>query len=208
MRILGIDEAGRGCVFGDLVIAGFLYEGHPDDLRALGAADSKRLTHARRIAARERLQDVGTPDVRCVTPAQIDEGNLNTLEETMIVDLIRTWRPERVLIDALGHPSTIQRTLKRLAAKVGDDGPAEWVMEPKADHTYPTVGAASIFAKTTRDARLADHAQEYGAIGSGYPSDPKVRSWISAWAESGRPWPAFVRTRWATIDNVRQESLI
>lgn len=209
MRVLGIDEAGRGCVFGDLVIGAFFQEEADDELLAsCGAADSKRLSHKRRVAAREALKAAGQPDVRTVSPADIDTGNLNTLEEDVIVDLVRTWKPDAVYIDALGHPSTIGKTIERLRERVGPAGPTTWVMEPKADHTYPLVGAASVYAKTTRDALLADHAATWGVLGSGYPSDPKTRTWLTEWARTGEPWPSFVRTRWDTVRQCAQQALL
>jgi len=207
--VLGIDEAGRGCVLGDLVIAGFFVpEACDDALREAGAADSKALSAKRRDAARMRLAPLGSPDVRRVTPAEIDAGNLNALEEAVIVDLVRRWAPDKVIVDALGHPRTLDRTVARLQEAVGDAVRPEWLMVPKADALFPVVGAASIFAKTDRDALLADHRETAGAnFGSGYPSDPKTRAWIAEWARTGRPWPAFVRTRWATLERVVQESL-
>ena len=208
VRTLGIDEAGRGCVLGDLCIGAFYVESATDAvLREAGAADSKALTAAKRDAARSRLAPHGTGVVRQVTPAQIDVGNLNQLEEETIVELIREFRPDRVLIDALGHPSTLPKVIDRLRAAVGPDGPSEWVMEPKADAKFPAVGAASIFAKTTRDGLLDAHKGAFGDFGSGYPSDPATRAWLTSWARSGRPWPDFVRTRWATIELVQQQAL-
>jgi len=208
MRVLGIDEAGRGCVLGALVIGGFIAEDVDDEtLRAAGAADSKTMTHAKRLAARIKLAELGTADVRLVSPKQIDNGNLNTLEEEVIVDLVRTWKPDLVLVDALGHPSTIPRTIARLQSQVGVEIRPKWTMEPKADHTYPTVGAASIFAKTTRDGLLEDVRETYGDFGSGYPSDPKTRTWITSWAKTRKPWPPIVRTRWQTIVDLAQQAL-
>jgi len=209
MRVLGIDEAGRGCVLGSLVIGAYLVEDVDDEtLRIAGAADSKKLSKKRRLAARERLSLLGRADVRQVTAKQIDSGNLNVLEEEVIADLVRSWRPDRVIIDALGHPSAIPAVIRRLQSMVGDDLCPTWCMEPKADGTYPTVGAASIFAKTTRDALLDAQREIYGDFGSGYPSDPKTRSWIQNWARTGRPWPPMVRTRWQTIENLSQQALL
>lgn len=207
MRILGIDEAGRGCVLGDLVIGGFLVEGVDDvALVAAGAGDSKAMTAKRRQAARAALLDLGTPDVRRVSARAIDGGNLNTLEEDVIVALVREHRPDRVIVDALGHPSTLPRLVERLSARVGP-GPT-WTIEPKADANWPVVGAASVFAKTTRDALLDAVRDDFGDVGSGYPSDPKTRRWLTTWARSGEPWPAFVRTRWQTVTTLSQQSLL
>ena len=86
MRILGLDEAGRGCVLGPLVVGGFLYETRSEPtlaqgaLRAAGADDSKALSHKRRVAVRAGLLGLGEPLIRAIPPAAIDDGNLNTLE--------------------------------------------------------------------------------------------------------------------------------
>jgi ribonuclease HII len=208
VRVLGIDEAGRGCVFGPLVVAGFLVEHADDDtLRAAGAADSKALTAKRRDLARAALGALGTAFVRAIEPDAIDAGNLNAHEEAAIVSIVREARPDVIFVDALGHPSTTARTIERLAAEVAPIR-ARWTMEPKADATYPVVGAASIFAKTTRDARLDAERARFGELGSGYPSDPETKAWIAAWARTGKPWPPFVRTRWATIGALAQGSLL
>jgi len=208
MRVLGIDEAGRGCVLGALVVGGFVVD---DDgsaaatLQAAGAADSKTLSAKKRLAIREALAPLGTADVRQVSARAIDGGNLNALEEQVIVDLVNTWRPHRVIVDALGHPRTLPRLIERLDRALAPQTPhPEWLIEPKADRNYPVVGAASIFAKTTRDALLDELKATWGALGSGYPSDPVTRRWLAEWAATGEPWPGFVRTRWGTIAEVSQ----
>jgi len=201
MRILGIDEAGRGCVLGPLFVGAFLLEScSEEDLRQAGANDSKLLSAKKRLEIRERLSSKGQVDVRRIEPAQIDAGNLNELEENLIAELVSTWRPDRVVIDALGHPRTLPAILARLQSKVRNaPSNQEWLMEPKADSRWPVVGAASIFAKTDRDAALEESAKKYGILGSGYPSDPKTKKWLADWHHSGRPWPEIVRTRWETV---------
>jgi len=206
VRVLGIDEAGRGCVFGDLYVAGFVAEPYePDALRAVGATDSKRLSAKRRVAAREALSEMGTVDVRRITPAQIDDGNLNHLELEVLLDLIITHRPDHVIIDALGHPSTLPKTMDQLLSALVPHGLAPKItMEPKADLNHPVVGAASIFAKTDRDDQLDALKLEHGELGSGYPSDPKVKNWLASHAATHTPWPSFVRTRWETVRRFEQ----
>lgn len=206
MRILGIDEAGRGCVLGSLFVAGFVIDGVSDDLLVeAGAGDSKAIRPDRRLIARERLRALGQHDVRRIHPDAIDQGNLNTLEEDVIVSLIAKWKPNRVVIDALGHPRSLPGVVKRLSGRVRC---AEWVMEPKADARFPVVGAASIFAKTHRDEALDALRAEHGALGSGYPSDPTTRAWLTAYAATKRPWPAFVRTKWGTIRDLAQPAML
>ena len=80
----------------------------------------------------------------------------------------------------------------------------KFIVEPKADLKYPIVGAASIVAKVLRDAqlKLID-----GEVGSGYPSDPKTRNWLKGFLEREEAFPDCVRTRWGTIDKLRQQVL-
>ena len=81
MRIMGIDEAGRGCVLGPLVVAGFVVDGVDDAaLREAGAGDSKALSPARRDAAREALGLLGSARVERIPATAIDAGNLNRLD--------------------------------------------------------------------------------------------------------------------------------
>ncbi|MCO4745757.1 MAG: ribonuclease HII [Proteobacteria bacterium] len=205
MRILGIDEAGRGCVLGPLVVGAYLFDGDESILRDAGADDSKRLSAKKRIKVRASLDALGEHAIVAITPHQIDHGNLNTLEEEAIVDLIRRFRPDEVRIDALGPPRGIPKVIARLQAQL--DFTPKWIMEPKADHTYAVVGAASIYAKTTRDGALDAIREAHGALGSGYPSDPKTRGWMLEWAKTGEDWPDFVRTRWGTVQAIAQQAL-
>lgn len=201
MRILGLDEAGRGCVLGPLVVGAFLYEGEDQKpLRDAGADDSKALSAAKRALAREKLEKLGTGTVRRVEAAGIDEGNLNELEIACFIALARQFKPDRAYLDAPVHPRGIPKLRARLIRETGVD---EWVVEPKADATFPVVGAASIFAKLTRDAAIAN----LGEVGSGYPSDPVTRALLEKLLRSGDPLPSWVRSRWGTIENLRQARL-
>jgi len=201
MRILGLDEAGRGSVLGPLVVGAFLYEGEEQTaLRGAGANDSKVLSAQKRVAARGRLTALGQEAFRAILAPQIDEGNVNALEEDAFLSLVAELRPDRVYLDAPVHPAGIPKLRARLIAR---SGVADWVVECKADGTYPVVGAASIVAKTERDAAI----EAIGHIGSGYPSDPVTRAWLSAALARPEPLPSFVRTRWGTIEALRQQAL-
>lgn len=208
MRWLGIDEAGRGCVLGPMVVAGFVWEGDDDTpVKAAGATDSKKLSPKRRATVRAALEQLGTADVRRVEPAALDAESLNVLEERTIVDLVRKWRPDHVIMDALGPPSSLPALAVRLNRALAPDGLSpRWTIAPKADLDFPICGAASIFAKTTRDGALDDLRPAWGQLGSGYPGDAVTRAWLLAHAQSGQPWPDFVRTKWSTIPDIEAEA--
>ena len=200
MLVMGLDEAGRGSVLGPMVVGAFLVEeDRIAEIQATGATDSKKLTRKRREKLVETLSAIGTSAVREISAVAIDAGNLNKLEEEVFAELIRTHRPDKVIIDAPCHPAGIPNFKQRLLAQL-DYTPA-LVVEPKADLNYPPCSAASIFGKVRRDHCI----DALGAVGSGYPSDPKTRSWIKGWMDRGEPFPDCVRTRWGTIEALAQE---
>lgn len=202
MRILGIDEAGRGCVLGPLVVGAFLVdEGRRADLIATGVTDSKLLSPRRREALVPVLHALGTADLRLISPAAIDAGNVNRLEMEAMADLIRTHRPDRAIIDAPVNPRGIRAFVRDLAALAGWS--PEWVVEPKADLHHVEVGAASVLAKVRRDAEIS----ALGDVGSGYPSDPRTRAWLQAALAAGPPLPSCIRTRWGTLAALSQGTL-
>ena len=208
MKILGLDEAGRGCVLGPLVVGAFCCDSSQlEAVKNSGATDSKKLSAKKRRAILEVLPTLGDTRQISITPAQIDSGNLNTLEEHAFIEHILFYKPDCVYIDAPCHPSGIPNLIKRfdmlLSPVLGINLP-KFIVEPKADLTYPIVGAASIVAKVLRDAQLQ---LIDGEIGSGYPSDPKTRLWLQGFLERGDPFPDCVRTRWGTIDKLRQQVL-
>ena len=80
MRILGLDEAGRGCVLGPLVVGGFVCDSADEQaLREAGVDDSKKLSAKKREALRTCLPEHGEAILREVTPAEIDAGNINKI---------------------------------------------------------------------------------------------------------------------------------
>ena len=203
MQLMGIDEAGRGCVLGPLVVAAFTCDSSQfEAVAATGVTDSKRLSPKRRQALLEPLAALGQAELLEVTPAAIDLGNINTLELEAMAALIRSRRPDAVWIDGPVHPRGIPRFERELRALLEHD--PRLVIEPKADLNYPVVSAASIFAKTTRDAHI--HALE--GVGSGYPSDPKTREHLRKLIATGEPLPPYVRQRWGTVRDLYQMSLL
>jgi ribonuclease HII len=138
--VCGIDEAGRGPLAGPVVAAAVIL----DDLRPVrGLADSKQLTEAQR----ERLYLEIHDKALCVSIAEasVEEiDRLNILQATLLamrraVDGLRL-QPMKVLVD--GNQLPVLRVRSEAVVK--------------GDATVPSISAASILAKTTRDALMRD----------------------------------------------------
>lgn len=206
MHLLGFDEAGRGCVLGPLVVGGYLlHVDQQDEVRAAGGRDSKALTAAKRTVAAARLKDLAVAwRTIHITPEQIDGGNLNDLEEQAFGQIIGELKPDIVQIDAPVPGKQIGKYRRRLGELYGI--PVDRIVAAnQAEDQYPSVGAASVLAKTERDAAMEQLREEFGALGSGYPSDPKTRTYLRGLIDGDAPLPPFVRSRWGTITQMVEE---
>jgi len=186
-------------------VGGFYFQSEDDaPISATGATDSKKLSVKKREKILPELEKIGVAKIIEISPQAIDTGNLNRLEEDAFIEIIKHFQPDIVYIDAPTHPSGIPALTKRLEqALISLQKMPQFIIEPKADLNYPVVGAASIFAKVHRDKQI----DALGDVGSGYPSDPKTRSWLKGFIERNEDFPPCVRTRWGTIETLKQQSL-
>ena len=193
MKVLGIDEAGRGPVIGPMVMVGFLIEEEvEEELRKMGVKDSKQLTPEEREELAEELRKMGKVFVKFIHPWQIDAENLNRLERNVARAIIMEAKPDRVIIDGF------ERNLEK---KLGVKG-VEIVAEPKADERYPVVSAASIIAKVTRDRMIEKLKRRYGEFGTGYPSDERTVKFLEELIREEKKIPDFVRKSWETTRRI------
>ncbi|MFQ5919786.1 MAG: ribonuclease HII [Thermoplasmata archaeon] len=198
MRILGIDEAGRGPVLGPLVVAGVLCEDQ-EELRALGVRDSKLLAPERRTALAVEIEKVATSRVRHITAAELDasmeDESLNRVEAHAFAEVIREMAPDEVIVDACDPNEG--RFGAHILRDLGYDLPMR--AEHKADQNYPVVSAASIVAKVARDADVRRIEGELGQpVGSGYAHDPATRAFLKQWLEVHGEMPPHTRLGWRT----------
>ncbi|MBR9680821.1 MAG: ribonuclease HII [Candidatus Altiarchaeota archaeon] len=204
MKVLGIDEAGRGPVLGPLVMVGYLIDEEKiSTLKKMGVKDSKVLSPKIREELAEKLEKIGDIFIRVIEPHQIDGFNLNRLEKIATRDIVLESNPDHVIIDAFE---------KRLEEKLGlsyHGYQGKITSEHKADVKYEVVGAASIVAKVLRDKAIEKLKVDYGDFGSGYPSDPKTSRFVQELIRSKQNLPGFVRRSWDTVRReVEKESQI
>ena len=204
MDILGIDEAGRGSVLGPMVIAGVIVPEKMDKvLERMGVKDSKRLTPNRRTILSRKLKKMFDYEIVVISALEIDQMradgvNLNDIEKNAMRDLIIRLNPEKAIVDAVDVKA--ERFQRNLCESTG----LNVIAEHKADDKYIEVSAASIIAKAERDAQIAEINKDYikmGRIGSGYPSDPATKKFLTNYTYD--EMPDFVRRSWATVSKMK-----
>lgn len=204
MDVLGIDEAGRGSVLGPLVIAGVIVPEKMDIvLERMGVKDSKRLTPNRRTILSRKLKKMFEYDLVVISAQDIDnmraDGiNLNEIERIGMEKILSNLNPEKAIVDAVDIKA------ERFQNKFANDTGVNVVAEHKADDNYIEVSAASIIAKQERDAHIAEINKDYikmGGIGSGYPSDPITKKFLTNFTYD--EMPDFVRKSWATVEKMK-----
>ena len=205
MGILGVDEAGRGSVLGPMVIAGVIVpEKMNIVLERMGVKDSKRIVPHRRTILSRKLKKMFEYDVIVISAREIDEMradgiNLNEIEKNAMEEIILRLKPEKAIVDAVDVKP--ERFQKNLCEDTGFD----IIAEHKADDNYIQVSAASIIAKAERDALIDEINKEYikdGGIGSGYPSDPTTKKFLSNYTYD--EMPDFVRRSWNTVAKLKE----
>jgi ribonuclease HII len=197
---MGVDEAGRGCVIGPMVLCGVVVrEDMIDALAAIGVRDSKVLSPQRREDLCGQINEIIERSfIAKIDPAQIDGENINGLGLRETARMITGAKPDEVYLDAPVRGRGIPRYCQRLRALLAQPNVA-LVAENKADEKYPVVSAASIIAKVTRDGMIKELHGEYGDFGSGYPSDPRTLQFVAECHSGGGGFPDIVRRRWLTV---------
>ncbi|MCQ2079132.1 MAG: ribonuclease HII [archaeon] len=206
MMLCGVDEAGRGPMFGPLVVGAVFCEDE-DVLRDLGVKDSKKLTPAARDRLFDRIES--TVPKWCVVPisaeeidAQMKTQSLNMIELEAFVRAV-SQAPADVTYADCPDVDT-DRFSSIMSSKL--EG-RRVVAAHKADVLYPSVSAASIMAKVTRDRMLDDLRKEFSCeIGSGYPSDKVTVQFIEKWIKDNRCAPPHTRTSWEPVKKMLSAS--
>jgi ribonuclease HII len=138
VNLCGIDEAGRGCIAGDLAVAGVVLH---KDIPML--KDSKKLSESKRKQLEILIKENSNYHIEIVPPAQIDLIGLSKAIANSLIKIKNILKVSNYIFD--GNSS------------FGVDGIKTLV---KADTKIAQVMAASILAKTARD-RLIINLDSY-----------------------------------------------
>ncbi|MDM7934298.1 MAG: ribonuclease HII [Methanothrix sp.] len=206
MRLLGIDEAGKGPVVGSMFVAGLVVdEERLFELAAMGIRDSKQLSSERREVLSRRILGIATDHfILEVTPRMIDElrstMTMNDLMVRCFSQVLRRLPADRAILDAADVDSA--RFAQRVRYASGTS--IELIAEHRADERYQVVSAASILAKVRRDASIRElEASLKRRIGSGYPHDRETLEFLEGWVRENGELPPCARQSWATARRIK-----
>lgn len=138
-NLCGIDEAGRGPIAGDLVMAGCILHNHID-----GLDDSKKLSQKRREALYELIIKNASFHIVKFSAKEIDELGISLCITRGLREIIKMLPCESYLFDG--------------NSKFGVNEIQTMI---KADGKIPEVSAASILAKVTHDNDIIELAKKY-----------------------------------------------
>lgn len=218
---LGIDEAGRGPVLGPMVYAACVCPvSMKEQLAELGCDDSKVLKEEQRdelfVKLNSHTQDFIAWVTHILSPEYISKSmlsrnkyNLNSISHDTAIGLIKFVQDSgiqlaEVFVDTVGAPESYQAKLKQRFPTI------DITVESKADATYPIVSAASICAKVCRDKTVKSwnfggNGSKDREYGSGYPSDPKTKSWLRSNVDPVFGFSDFARFSWSTARNILED---
>jgi len=137
--LCGIDEAGRGPIAGDLVMAGCILTAE-----VKGLNDSKKLSEKKREILFEEIIQKSTYHIVKFSPKQIDNNGISKCLASGLREIMQNLECENYLFD--GNTT------------FGVDGLETMV---KADGKVAEVSAASILAKVTHDRDIKKEALKY-----------------------------------------------
>ena len=209
MRVAGVDEAGRGCVIGPLVIAGALFEeSEVKGLADAGVTDSKALSRKKREKLAAIIMDAALGvryfelQPRCIDSVVFRSKplrRLNYLETMAMAAVLRPLNPDSAFIDTcdVDHNRVKEQIQGVIPYSI------DITCEPRADSTYTVTGAASILAKVRRDQRISELHEIYGDFNSGYPSDPRTRAFLEEWFRENSDGKGFIRESWQTVKKLK-----
>ena len=164
LLVAGVDEVGRGPLFGPVVTAAVIL---PKDYKLEGLTDSKKLSPKKRDVFYEVIKrDAISISIGIRSAKEIDKLNIYQATKEAMMDAIENLeiKPDHVLIDAM--------KLENLKI------PSTSIM--KGDAKSLSIAAASVIAKVTRDRMMDEEALKYPEYGfehhKGYPTKSHIEA--------------------------------
>ena len=175
LSTIGVDEAGRGPLVGSVVAAAVIL---PPDFHLYGLTDSKKLSEKKRDSLYQQITDQCDWSVAEASSIEIDQ--INILQATMLA-------MKRAIIDLQEEYSKYRgKTIFNVMVD-GNHCPdiANCIAIVKGDLSEPTISAASIIAKVTRDRQMSEVDSQYPQYGFAQHKGYGTRKHILALSKYG-----------------------
>ena len=152
---IGVDEAGRGSLVGSVIAAAVVL---PTDFHISGLTDSKKLSEKKRESLYQQITEQCDWSVGEASSIEIDQ--INILQATMLA-------MKKAIIDLQEeYPKHKRKTIFNVMVdgNICPDVP-NCIAIVKGDLSEPTISAASIIAKVTRDWQMRELDTQYPQYG-------------------------------------------
>jgi len=141
MILCGIDEAGRGPIAGDLVVAGCIFT---NSSKIEGLGDSKKISEKRRYELFEQVMVSSLNHIVVISPQEVDEEGISKCMTRALEEIKAALKADSYLFD--GNTTFGVKDLETMV---------------KADGKVAEVSGASILAKVTHDRNIIRDAKLY-----------------------------------------------
>ena len=175
LRIVGVDEAGRGPLAGSIVAAAVIL---PHDFHLYGLTDSKKLSAKKRDSLYQQITEKCDWSMAEASSTEIDQ--INILQATMLA-------MKRAIIDLQEKYSKYRgKTIFNVMVD-GNHCPdvPNCIAIIKGDLSEPAISAASIIAKVTRDRQMRELDTQYPQYGFAQHKGYGTRKHLIALSEYG-----------------------
>jgi ribonuclease HII len=206
----GIDEAGRGSIFGPLVIAGVSF-----DLKKINELEKMEIKDSKKISPKKReslfveickiCESIFICKINCITIDKFVKLNkLNNLESKFMTIIADNLNAKKIIVDSCDvNPLRFQNEIKK---NLCNREIAIYSFH-KADSDNIIVSCASIIAKVTRDKEIIKIKKTIGKdIGSGYPSDPKTKLFLNQ-KDNIKYYQNHIRLSWKPVRDIINKSI-
>lgn len=165
-RVMGLDEVGRGCLAGPVVVAGVIFK---PNIKIAGITDSKKLSEKKRMDLSDQIKSKAEFWI-------IKEGTISLINELNIL-----WASLQTMKKCAEHRGANAEYLL-VDGNRYIDSLIPYTCLVKGDDRSLSIGAASILAKVYRDNLMRKLHNEYPEFGwdknVGYPT-PKHKDALS-----------------------------
>ncbi len=155
MKAIGVDEAGRGSLVGSIVATAVVL---PSDFHISGLTDSKKLSEKKRDSLYQQITKQCEWSVSEASSIEIDQSNV----------LLATMLAMKRAIINLQNEYIMKKSQTVFNVMVdGNLCPdvSNCIAIVKGDLSEPTISAASIIAKVTRDSQMRELDKQYPQYG-------------------------------------------